>query len=194
MIAKTVSRSGRVFTRAWVLILTMLIFGALILPAAAAQVPEPVQTAVSHEGGGEASLVLPDLSQVDFHGYNARTLLSVGLGVCILGLLFGLVIFMQLKNLPVHKAMREISELIYETCKTYLITQGKFILILEVFIGIIMLIYFGFLQHFAAGKVAIILIFSLIGIGGSYGVAWFGSQCRIPAQRGWIIGPQASLP
>ena len=168
------SRSGRVFTRAWVLILTVLIFGALVLPAAAAQVPEPAQAAVSHEGGGEASLVLPDLSQVDFHGYNARTLLSVGLGVCILGLLFGLVIFTQLKNLPVHKAMREISELIYETCKTYLITQGKFILILEVFIGIIMLVYFGFLQHFAAEKVAIILIFSLIGIGGSYGVAWFG--------------------
>ena len=70
--------------------------------------------------------------------------------------------------------MREISELIYETCKTYLITQGKFILILEVFIGIIMLVYFGVLQHFAAVKVAIILIFSLIGIGGSYGVAWFG--------------------
>ena len=96
------------------------------------------------------------------------------MGVCILGLLFGLIIFTQLKNLPVHKSMREISELIYETCKTYLITQGKFILILEVFIGIIMVIYFGFLQHFAAEKVAIILIFSLIGIGGSYGVAWFG--------------------
>ena len=107
-------------------------------------------------------------------GINARTLLLAGLGVCVLGLLFGLVIFTQLKNLPVHRAMREISELIYETCKTYLITQGKFILILEVFIGIIMLIYFGFLQHFAAEKVAIILIFSLIGIGGSYGVAWFG--------------------
>jgi len=118
--------------------------------------------------------VLPDLSQVDFHGYNARTLLLVGLGVCVLGLLIGLIIFTQLKNLPVHKAMREISELIYETCKTYLITQGKFILILEIFIGIIMLIYFGVLQHFSAEKVAIILIFSLIGIGGSYGVAWFG--------------------
>jgi K(+)-stimulated pyrophosphate-energized sodium pump len=97
-----------------------------------------------------------------------------GLGVCILGLLFGLIQFTQLKNLPVHQSMREISELIYETCKTYLITQGKFILILEIFIGIIMLVYFGVLQHFAPIKVAIILIFSLIGIGGSYGVAWFG--------------------
>jgi len=174
MIAKILDRSGRTLTRAWVLILTMLIFIALVVPAAAAQAPEPAQVSASHEGGGEASLILPNLGQVSFHGYNARTLLMVGLGVCILGLLFGLIIFTQLKNLPVHKSMREISELIYETCKTYLITQGKFILILEVFIGIVMLIYFGFLQHFAAGKVAIILIFSLIGIGGSYGVAWFG--------------------
>jgi K(+)-stimulated pyrophosphate-energized sodium pump len=160
--------------RAWIMVLTVCLLGALVIPTAAAQVPEPVRAAASHEAGGEASLILPNLGQVDFHGLNARTLLMVGLGVCILGLLFGLVIFTQLKNLPVHKSMREISELIYETCKTYLITQGKFILILEVFIGIIMLVYFGVLQHFAPMKVAIILIFSLIGIGGSYGVAWFG--------------------
>ena len=152
----------------------MFILGASAMPAAIAQAPEPAQTAAPHEGGGEASLILPNLGHVDFHGYNARTLLTMGLGVCILGLLFGLIIFRQLRNLPVHKSMREISELIYETCKTYLITQGKFILILEVFIGIIMLVYFGVLRHFAAEKVAIILIFSLIGIGGSYGVAWFG--------------------
>ena len=94
--------------------------------------------------------------------------------MCLLGLLFGLIIFRQLKNLPVHNSMREISELIYETCKTYLITQGKFILILELFIGTIMVLYFGLLQHFEAIKVVIIVVFSLIGIGGSYGVAWFG--------------------
>ncbi|NLT67000.1 MAG: sodium-translocating pyrophosphatase [Acidobacteria bacterium] len=153
----------------------VLLIGVLAIPsAAAAQNTGQEQAAASHGGGGEASLVLPDLGQVDFGGINARTLLMVGLGVCVLGLVFGLVIFTQLRNLPVHKAMREISELIYETCKTYLITQGKFILILEVFIGIIMLIYFGFLLHFEPMKVAIILIFSLIGIGGSYGVAWFG--------------------
>jgi K(+)-stimulated pyrophosphate-energized sodium pump len=87
---------------------------------------------------------------------------------------FGLVIFSQLKNLPVHASMREISELIYETCKTYLITQGKFILLLEVFIGVIIILYFGFLLHFEALRVFIILLFSLIGIAGSYGVAWFG--------------------
>jgi K(+)-stimulated pyrophosphate-energized sodium pump len=174
MIGKTVGRSGRILTRAWVVILALILFAALFLPAAVAQTQETAPVAASHEGGGEASLILPDLGQVTFHGINARSLLMVGLGVCVLGLLFGLVIFTQLKNLPVHKSMREISELIYETCKTYLITQGKFILILEIFIGIIMLVYFGFLRHFSAEKVVIILIFSLIGIGGSYGVAWFG--------------------
>ena len=174
MSTKTLRISGRIMVRVWIMILTILLLGVLVVPAAMAQVPAQAQAAASHEGGGEASLVLPNLGQVFFHGINARTLLTAGLGVCILGLLFGLTIFTQLRTLPVHKSMREISELIYETCKTYLITQGKFILILEVFIGIIMLVYFGVLQHFAARKVAIILIFSLIGIGGSYGVAWFG--------------------
>ena len=128
----------------------------------------------TRRAGGEANLILPDLGTVDFQGVNGRTLLMGGLGVCLLGLVFGLVIFTQLKNLPVHRSMLEISELIYETCKVYLITQGKFILLLEMFIGVIMVVYFGALQHFAPVKVAIILLFSLIGIGGSYGVAWFG--------------------
>jgi K(+)-stimulated pyrophosphate-energized sodium pump len=142
-------------------------------PAPAGEPPvAPAQ--VAHRGGGEASLVLPDLGQVSFGGIPSRTLLMGGLGVCALGLVFGLVIFTQLKNLPVHGSMREISELIYETCKTYLITQGRFILILELFIGAIMAFYFGVLQGFDLIKVVIILAFSLIGIGGSYGVAWFG--------------------
>jgi K(+)-stimulated pyrophosphate-energized sodium pump len=157
-----------------VALVTVFLCNVLVTPAILAQIPEQAQAAAHHEGGGEAALILPDLSQVSFHGYNARSLLMAGLGVCVLGLLFGLVIFTQLKNLPVHTAMREISELIYETCKTYLITQGKFILLLEIFIGIIMLVYFGVLQHFTTLKVATILVFSLIGIGGSYGVAWFG--------------------
>ncbi|MFZ1058592.1 MAG: sodium-translocating pyrophosphatase, partial [Candidatus Rokuibacteriota bacterium] len=127
-------------------------------------------------GGGEASLKVPDLGQVTFQGMNGRDLLMTGLLVCALGLLFGLVIYTQLKRLPVHAAMREISELIYETCKTYLITQGKFLLVLEAFIGIIIVLYFGVLLRFEAVKVAIILAFSLIGIGGSYGVAWFGMR------------------
>ena len=97
-----------------------------------------------------------------------------GLVVCALGLLFGLAIYTQLKNMAVHSSMRAISELIYETCKTYLVTQGKFILILEIFIGAVIALYFGVLQHFSLDRVIIILVFSLIGIAGSYGVAWFG--------------------
>ncbi|HEV2862473.1 MAG TPA: sodium-translocating pyrophosphatase, partial [Pyrinomonadaceae bacterium] len=138
-----------------------------------------------HRPGGEANLLLPDLSRQTFLGLDGHTLLVLGIGVCVLGLLFGYIIYVQLKNLPVHRSMREISELIYETCKTYLVTQGKFILILWLFIGAIAGIYFGFLAEtvddagrtthgFPAIKVAVILLFSLIGIAGSYGVAWFG--------------------
>ncbi len=125
--------------------------------------------------GGEAELILPDLSQATFiGGINGRSLLMFGLGVCALGLLFGLAIYMQLKNSAVHESMREVSELIYETCKTYLFTQGKFLVILEIFIGAVILLYFGVLRHMDAMKVFIILLFSVIGICGSYGVAWFG--------------------
>jgi K(+)-stimulated pyrophosphate-energized sodium pump len=122
----------------------------------------------------EARLILPDLDRVQFLGMNGRSLLLAGFVVCVLGLAFGLSISAQLKRLPVHRSMLEVSELIYETCKTYLVTQGKFILFLELFIGSIMVIYFGVLRHFEATKVLVILIFSLVGIGGSYGVAWFG--------------------
>jgi K(+)-stimulated pyrophosphate-energized sodium pump len=135
----------------------------------------PSQQAVSHEVGGEANLVVPDLSKVSFiGGFNGHSLLLVGIVVCFLGLAFGMAIFFDLKNRPVHRSMREISELIYETCKTYLITQGKFILLLEVFIAIVILLYFGLLMKYDATRVIIILLFSLVGIAGSYGVAWFG--------------------
>jgi K(+)-stimulated pyrophosphate-energized sodium pump len=130
----------------------------------------------AHAGGGEASLRIPDLSQAQFIGMNGRTLLLLGLGVCVLGLLFGLVSFSRLKALPVHASMRDISELIYETCKTYLLTQGRFLLILELFIAVIIVLYFGLLLRFEASRVIIILLFSLIGIAGSYGVAWFGMR------------------
>src|SRR2546426_178200 len=126
------------------------------------------------EVGGEANLKLPDLSQVTFLGVDGHKLLLIGILFCVLGLGFGLTIYTRLKNLPVHRAMREISELIYETCKTYLITQGKFLLILEAFIAVIIVLYFGVLLKFEALRVAIILLFSLVGIAGSYGVAWFG--------------------
>jgi K(+)-stimulated pyrophosphate-energized sodium pump len=126
------------------------------------------------EASGEANLVVPDLNTVQFFGMNARLLLGIGLIVCLLGLLFGLFNYLRVKHLPVHKSMKDISELIYETCKTYLITQGKFLMILWAFIGAVIIIYFGFLLHFEPFRVLIILLFSLIGIAGSYGVAWFG--------------------
>ena len=120
-------------------------------------------------------LQLPDLTQVDFlGGISGYNLLMFGIIVCALGLVFGLAIYMNLKRLPVHRAMREISELIYATCKTYLTTQGKFILILEAFIAVVIILYFGVLLGFEPLRVAIILFFSLVGIAGSYGVAWFG--------------------
>jgi K(+)-stimulated pyrophosphate-energized sodium pump len=140
--------------------------------------PAPGETAVVHHGG-EANLVVPDLSVVNFAGgLSGRTLLMGGIVVCALGLLFGLMTFTGLRNLPVHRSMLEVSELIYETCKTYLVTQGKFILVLWAFIAVIIAAYFGWLSPVPNKPVGvtlpIILIFSLIGIGGSYGVAWFG--------------------
>jgi K(+)-stimulated pyrophosphate-energized sodium pump len=133
-------------------------------------------SALAEEAGGEASLKLPDLSQVTFLGIDGHKLLLFGIVICIFGLGFGLAIYSRLKNLPVHKSMRDISELIYETCKTYLITQGKFLLILWVFIAVVIVMYFGWLAPVQPVTVTlpIILIFSLVGIAGSYGVAWFG--------------------
>ncbi|MFY9648218.1 MAG: sodium-translocating pyrophosphatase [Terriglobales bacterium] len=126
------------------------------------------------EEGGEAALKLPDLSSVSFLGIDGHRLLMIGLLFCVFGLGFGMFIFMRLKNLPVHRSMREISELIYETCKTYLVTQGKFLMLLWAFIAAIIVLYFGVLRHFEIPRVVIILVFSLVGIAGSYGVAWFG--------------------
>src|SRR5262245_4343977 len=164
---------------------------AVASPARAAQAGQPegqeaaAASAPAHVGGGEMDLKLPDLSSVQFRGYDGRTLLMSGLVVAALGLMFGLVVFTQLKNLPVHPSMREVSELIYETCKTYLTTQGRFILILWVFIAAVSALYFGKLattvdatgavvHGYPISTVLIILLFSLIGIAGSYGVAWFG--------------------
>jgi K(+)-stimulated pyrophosphate-energized sodium pump len=154
------SRTARIFATTASLILT----SAAVAHAQSA--PEA--------GGGEANLKLPDLSQVNFLGIDGHKLLLFGILFCIFGLAFGLTIYQRLKNLPVHRAMREISELIYETCKTYLITQGKFLLLLWIFIAVVILLYFGVLLHYEAARVAVILLFSVVGIAGSYGVAWFG--------------------
>ncbi|MGC2421735.1 MAG: sodium-translocating pyrophosphatase [Candidatus Acidiferrales bacterium] len=148
---------------------------ALVLAGAVAANAQPAGESV----GGEASLKLPDLRQVIFLGrVDGHTLLLVGIVFCVLGLAFGLGIYSKLKRLPVHRAMREVSELIYETCKTYLITQGKFLLLLWTFIAVVIILYFGVLApvpHEPVGvTLPIILAFSVIGMAGSYGVAWFG--------------------
>ncbi len=167
-ISAAIGRSaGTILTRQYKTAAALL---ALLLPTVASAQPE--------HAGGEANLVLPDLSTVNFLGMNGHALLMIGLLFCIGGLLFGLAIYVQLKNLPVHKSMRDMSELIYETCKTYLITQGKFILLLWVFIAVIISMYFGWLAPVPNKPIwvtlPIILLFSLVGIAGSYGVAWFG--------------------
>jgi K(+)-stimulated pyrophosphate-energized sodium pump len=131
--------------------------------------------------GSEADLKIPDLS----HAYElfgtsipGTTILGWGLIISLVGMIFGLVEFMRIKNLPAHESLTEVSHLIYETCKTYLFQQGKFLLVLEVLIGACIVYYFGVLQHmFSDGhgsRVALILLWSVLGILGSYGVAWFG--------------------
>ncbi len=140
-----------------------------LLSATAAMAQTPEEAA-----GGEANLRLPDLSSVSFLGVDGHKLLLIGILFCIFGLLFGLAIYTHLKNLPVHQSMRDVSQLIWETCKTYLFTQGKFLALLWVFIAAIILVYFGVLLHFPASRVLVILAFSVVGICGSYGVAWFG--------------------
>ena len=136
--------------------------------------PQGQAAPVERAAGGEASLVLPDLGSVDVGGYDSRMLLMIGLVVCAIGLGFALLIMNQVKNLPVHKSMLEISDLIYETCKTYLVQQGKFIAMLEIFIAAVIVLYFGLLSGLGAMRVVIILLFSVVGILGSYSVAWFG--------------------
>jgi len=179
-------------TKRWILISAPLLLVAMLVltvaPLAAqtqADAAAPQATTTTH-AGGEANLILPDLSRETFMGVDGRSLLMVGVLISALGMLFGLLINRQLKNMPVHSSMLEVSELIYETCKTYLIQQGKFLMILWLFIGAIVTYYFGWLASsvdpasgavvhgMPAMKVGIILLFSLVGIAGSYGVAWFG--------------------
>ncbi len=143
--------------------------------AALSAVTTPVLTAPAqgvHKS--EFDLPLPDLSQAQFMGIDGHTLLTYGLVVCLLGIAFGLVSYAQLKKMPVHRSMLEISELIYATCKTYLGTQIKFIAILQVFIGAVIVAYFGLVLHKPATEILTILAFSVIGIAGSVAVAAFG--------------------
>ncbi|MFO0011583.1 MAG: sodium-translocating pyrophosphatase [Planctomycetota bacterium] len=123
---------------------------------------------------GEADLILPELSKASFFGIPGTYLLYAGLVVCLAGLAFGMMIYNELKRMDVHSSMLEVSELIYETCKTYLVTQGKFLAMLWAIIAVVMVMYFGWLEGQPLQKVGVIVVFSVIGILGSYMVAWFG--------------------
>ncbi len=154
-----------------------VVFGLAVLVApvalAAQAGQDTAEQAGGHRPGGEVNIQLPDLNQGDFLGMTGHQILLSGLVVCVLGLLFGLWTYTAVKSLPVHQSMADVSAIIYETCKAYLIQQGKFLLILEVFIGTVMVAYF-WLTGLEPSRIAIVILFSLIGIGGSYGVAWYG--------------------
>jgi K(+)-stimulated pyrophosphate-energized sodium pump len=185
------SRSSAALSRSFLRSLTTLLFflaTVLTLPLSG------FAQETNQSGGGEANLILPDLSLGNFFGFNGRSLLMVGLVICAMGLLFGLLTYRQLRDLPVHKSMRDVSELIWETCKTYLFTQGRFLMILEIFIGAIILVYFGYFRQFSAVKVLVILAFSLIGIGGSYGVAWYGIRVNTFANSRTAFASLRGLP
>jgi K(+)-stimulated pyrophosphate-energized sodium pump len=150
---------------------------------------------------GEANLILPDLASESFLGMTGHNLLLAGIVVCVAGLIFGLVVAKQLKALPVHRSMLEISELIYATAGTYLKTQFRFIGILWAFMAVVIVAYFGFLTEgpdgghgMGAGRVAVILLFSLIGIIGSSGVAWFGIRVNTYANSRSAFASLAGKP
>ena len=184
---------------------------ALQEPAAIAAVQEPVTQEAAqpeHRPGGEVNIHLPDLNQGDFFGMTGHTILLFGLGVCVLGLLFGMTSYTAVKKLPVHQSMADVSELIYTTCKAYLAKQGRFLLILFAFIGVVIVAYF-MLTGLEFSKIAIILLFGLIGMAGSFGVAAYGIRintlansrtafaglagkaypvCEIPLRAGMSVG------
>ena len=189
-ILKNMMQSHRTQAFAWLFAIAMSLL-TLATPARAAE--------GGHTAGGEVNIVLPDLTgkTVDMHfigGLSGAQLLLSGIIVSMLGMAFGMVIFMQLKGMPVHRSMLEISELIYETCKAYLIQQGKFLLILWAFVAAAMVAYFKLLVHVSWGDMAMIIIFSLIGIAGSYGVAWFGIRVNTFANSRAAFGALRGKP
>jgi K(+)-stimulated pyrophosphate-energized sodium pump len=158
---------GNWFLRNWARVAGAIAALVLLVQGAAFAQPAP-------QAGGEANLQLPNMTSAHFFGIDGHSLLLWGPLFCILGMIFGLFMYVHLKGLPVHRAMKEVSELIWETCKTYLINQGKFLLLLWCFIAVVILVYFAVLLHFSAARVIIILAFSVLGMAGSYFVAWFG--------------------
>jgi K(+)-stimulated pyrophosphate-energized sodium pump len=140
----------------------------------------------------EAELVIPDLGSVSFLGVTGHNLLLAGLVICVLGVVFGLVQSMQISRLPVHKSMKDISELIYETCKTYLVTQGKFLAVLWAFIAAIMVWYFS--KQMDAARITVVILFSIVGILGSYAVAWFGIRINTYANSRTAFAALKGMP
>jgi K(+)-stimulated pyrophosphate-energized sodium pump len=178
--------------RLCVLLALAVLIGFFALPGLTARaqttLPPPagaegnIPTSRAHAGGGEANLKIPDLNSARFFhdAVGGHTLLMCGLIVCALGVVFGLIVYARLKNMPVHPTMLEVSELIYATCKTYLMQQGKFLMMLWGFIAAVILVYFGYLKPIEGQPLAVtlplILVFSLLGMGGSYAVAAFGMR------------------
>jgi K(+)-stimulated pyrophosphate-energized sodium pump len=152
---------------------------------------------VAQSWAGEADLNLPDLRTVSFPslgGLSGFSLMMGGLGVCLVGLVFGLYQYQQTKNLPVHSSMRKVSEIIWETCKSYLAQQGKFLAILWCLVGACIFCYFVLLQHLSIAKVILILLASILGILGSYGVAWFGMRINTQANSRSAFAALTGLP
>ena len=145
--------------------------GKVILPLAALF----VLFSPTYAFASEADLIIPDFSPFQ------RTLLLVGIAVCVLGFLFGIYQFFKVRKLRAHKSMLDVAATIYETCKTYMIQQGKFLCLLLLFIGICIAFYFGVLDGMGAGRVLMILLWAVLGILGSYVVAWYGMKMNTMA-------------
>ncbi|MDH5282835.1 MAG: sodium/proton-translocating pyrophosphatase, partial [Gemmatimonadota bacterium] len=159
--------------RPWLAAVALLVTSAALIPSPVQAQDAAAPVVTEHRPGGEVNLQLPDLASVDFLGFTGHEILLSGLVVCVLGLLFGLWSYAAVKKLPVHKAMADVSDIIYETCKAYMVQQGKFLMGLWLFVSAVIIVYF-LLTGLGLPKIAIILLFSLIGMAGSYGVAWFG--------------------
>jgi len=174
----------------------VLFFALAWLGPAASASAQSAEPARAEQGGprGEADLVLPELRGTTVGGFDSRTLLSAGLVVSAAGILFGLGALRHIRWLPVHASMREVSELIYETCKTYLLTQARFLAVLFVFIAAVILLYFGVLSGMEPARVAVILFFSVVGILGSYSVAWFGIRVNTYANSRTAFASLRGMP
>lgn len=171
-------------------IIAVLLFSTFLVGTSFSQGPETP----AHSPGGEANLVLPDLGSTNFLGVPGNVILYGGLLVSAAGLFFGLRICKELHDMPVHSSMREVSDLIYETCKTYLINQGKFLAVLWTIIALVIVLYFGWLSQKSSTVVGIIVGFSIVGILGSYIVAWFGIRVNTYANSRTAFASLKGIP